>query len=425
MIIITSKNLVQILRNTLNHMDPRLVNHGTRVAYMVWKTLTYEGKMDSKSMRDATMIAMLHDVGAYKTEEIDKMMQFETTQIFEHSAYGYLFLKYLSPLKDLPRVALCHHIPYDHLVQLQLPEWRLIQLITLCDRIDVLMNEYNDITIAMNEIQKSREQLIASEILDLLLCADQQDHFLARIYEQKEEVELDILYTSIFQRDEIYDYLRMIAFSIDFRSEFMVSHTLTTTSISTKLAGLLHLSEDEIEKIYIGSLLHDLGKVAIPVSILEYPGKLDEEKMRIMRTHVTYSAEILDGYIDQEVCNIAIRHHEKLNGNGYPHGLHAIDLDIKERITAIADIFSALVGTRSYKKSFGQAEISSILQQNADNGSLDPSLVKLAIEHYDDIMTSVNEQCTPLIETYHNIATEYDYIMHHFMDYVAQQTIAT
>ncbi len=81
-------------------MDPRLVDHGKRVAYLVSRMLDIDGTFTEKEKQDICFLALLHDVGAYKTEEINEMAKFETQDIWEHSIYGYLFLYHFSPLKD-------------------------------------------------------------------------------------------------------------------------------------------------------------------------------------------------------------------------------------------------------------------------------------------------------------------------------------
>ena len=129
---------------------------------------------------------------------------------------------------------------------------------------------------------------------------------------------------------------------------------MTTTSISYELAKRMGLKGRALSDIYFGSLLHDLGKIGIPVEILEFPGKLSPQAMRIMRTHVELTGLILGPDVEEKIRKIAMRHHEKLDGSGYPLGLTAMDLSLEERIVAVADIVSALAGTRSYKEAFFQ-----------------------------------------------------------------------
>ena len=99
----------------------------------------------------------------------------------------------------------------------------------------------------------------------------------------------------------------MLAYSIDFRSEYTVTHTVTTVGISVEIARLLNYSAEDKQRIYYGALLHDVGKIAIPLEILEYPGKLSPQAMRIMRTHVELTGRILGQDVEEKIRKIALR----------------------------------------------------------------------------------------------------------------------
>ena len=114
----------------------------------------------------------------------------------------------------------------------------------------------------------------------------------------------------------------------------------------------MNVGTRDLEILYYGSLLHDIGKIVIPLSILEAPRRLTDEEMRIMKAHVVITGKILEGIMDERIVNVAYRHHEKLDGTGYPQGLRAEDLSQLERIVAVGDILSALYSKRSYKDSF-------------------------------------------------------------------------
>ena len=155
----------------------------------------------------------------------------------------------------------------------------------------------------------------------------------------------------------------MLVYSIDFRSEHTVVHTMSTVNFAMQLGRLMGLGAKELQSLYYGALLHDLGKVAIPLDILESPGRLEEKDMRVMRAHVRITEMILSGLVDEEVLEIAARHHEKLDGTGYHKGLTEKDLTLPQQIAAVADMLSALYGKRSYKDSFDSGKIRKILQE--------------------------------------------------------------
>ncbi|MEG2111597.1 MAG: HD domain-containing protein, partial [Anaerovoracaceae bacterium] len=207
--------------------------------------------------------------------------------------------------------------------------------------------------------------------------------------------------------EETSDFLRMMVYSIDFKSPTTVVHTIVTTRISLFLARALEFEEEEIGKVYIASTVHDLGKIVIPEEILEKPGKLDFDQMEIMKKHVEYTEEIIKGVLPDDVCKIAIRHHEKLDGSGYPHGIVDSDLSLSERVVAVADIVSALISQRSYKEPFDKAKTLSIINQMAQNNLIDSRVVNLVTEKYDEILDEIQLVTGPVIEKYHTIQQEY------------------
>ena len=165
----------------------------------------------------------------------------------------------------------------------------------------------------------------------------------------------------------------MLVSLIDFRSYFTVTHTITTCTISLELARLLSLSSEQTKKIYYGAMMHDLGKIGIPIEILE----------------------------------IACRHHEKLNGSGYPHSLWENQLTQEQRIVAISDIVSALCGKRSYKTSFSKEKTCEILNQMAQAGEIDSMTVAQVIDNYDLIEGKIWKEAAAVLEKYNTIIVTY------------------
>lgn len=108
--LISSSNIIQILKKALDSVDPRLVDHGERVGYLVAKMLEARGGVTEKQIVDCYVLGLLHDIGAYKTEEIGEMMRFESVDVWNHSIYGYLFLKTAGPMGNLADAVLCHHV---------------------------------------------------------------------------------------------------------------------------------------------------------------------------------------------------------------------------------------------------------------------------------------------------------------------------
>ena len=140
------------------------------------------------------------------------------------------------------------------------------------------------------------------------------------------------------------------------------------------------LNEDLIQVITSASALHDIGKISIPDAILNKPGKLTEEEFEIMKTHTTVGGELvrhLSGIGDEEYLryayNIALYHHERWDGNGYPAGLVGDEIPICAQVVAIADVYDALTTQRAYKKAYScQRAVNMIL--NGECGQFSPAL---------------------------------------------------
>lgn len=408
--VVNSNNISGLIERTLNYVDPRLVDHGKRVASLVYGMLEVQKKYSAKEVQDICILAMLHDIGAYKTEEINRMAQFEPEDIWEHSIYGYLFLADLSPLKEWARAVMFHHVVAVHLPDTLEERIReAAQMICLADRIDIYLQENKDPEKLFLYLDRVRGSKFDSSILDLFYKAEEQFSMLACLEEEKDFH--TILPNVRLSEQECEDYLRMMIFAIDFRSQHTVTHTITTTRISCCAARHMGLSGEQIHNIYYGALLHDLGKIGIPVEILEYPGRLSSQAMAIMRTHVDLTEKILGGTIEEKIMRIALRHHEKLDGSGYPRGLSGEELTIEERIVAVSDIVSALLGTRSYKEAFSRERTLSIIEEQAREGKIDRSVVEVLKENFDTILEEVEEGCRPVLDTYYGLRKDYQYLL--------------
>lgn len=407
--VINSDNISGLVQRTLNHVDVRLTDHGKRVAYLAGRMLEADGSFSVKEKQDICLLALLHDIGAYKTEEINEMTRFESRDIWEHSIFGYLFLYHLSPLKDWAQTILFHHVSASTLDGVDERIAMASQIINLADRVDIFWLNYPVQSALDKYLSQKRDDRFRGSVVDLFYKALEK-------YPVMEEWKDAQAFQKVVQHmdltvEQCEAYLNMLIFAIDFRSRHTVTHTITTTSIATSLARFMQMNEKQIHDIYYGALLHDLGKIGIPVEILEFPGKLSPQAMKIMRTHVDITEEILGGTIDPVITNIAIRHHEKLDGSGYPKGLCGDAITLEEQVVGVSDIVSALLGTRSYKEAYSKEKTLSILREQAGNGKISPELVGVLEKHFDEILSELNVKCAPILETYYGLTAEYDRLL--------------
>lgn len=404
--LINKSQIISVINRMPMHVDERLVHHGERVAYIVSQIVGSDSLPAGMNMDKLIILSLLHDVGAYKTAEIDEMVSFDSGHVWSHSVYGYLFLKYMSPMGDESEAILYHHLQYSDYGKTDSRYLDYAALIFLADRIDIVSQTTGrdgDFSL----IAGSSGTRFDPRYVELFFARDpQRIQSALRDGSYRQQLEETVRCLS-FTIEDAFSYLKMMVFSVDFRSEYTVAHTINTTAISTELGKRLGLGTEELKKLYLGALLHDVGKAAISPDILEYQGRLTPEQMEIMKQHVVFTRTIISGVVSDEIVEIAARHHEKLDGCGYPEGLQEKELTVSQEIVAVADIVSALTSRRSYKDAFPREKTLTILSELLDSGKLSAPICREMMEHYDDIMSITDESRNPIIQIYNEMHHEY------------------
>lgn len=134
--------------------------------------------------------------------------------------------------------------------------------------------------------------------------------------------------------------------------EYTFSHTVNVASMSAALASYVKMSEQDINDLTLSALLHDIGKMRVPIEILNKPGKLSQEEFQKMKDHTILGYDYLmhETGLSENVALAALQHQEKHGGGGYPYGLKGDEISVYAQITSIVDVYDALVSTRVYKK---------------------------------------------------------------------------
>ena len=156
--------------------------------------------------------------------------------------------------------------------------------------------------------------------------------------------------------------------------EGLQRHSVNVALLNGMQAEWLELPKEDVDTLLLAGLLHDIGKTMIPEEIVNAPRRLTDEEVTVMRMHPVYSDEMLTGKFNDNVRLAARHHHEKLTGTGYPDGISDEEIGLYAKITAISDIYDAMVSERSYKDSRLPLDVFDMLYQEEFDG-LDRSLV--------------------------------------------------
>lgn len=169
--------------------------------------------------------------------------------------------------------------------------------------------------------------------------------------------------------------LEALAEVIDLRDPYVLGHSKQVASYAVQIAQRLHLPPKQIELVRKAGLLHDIGKLGIPESILAKPGKLTSDEYRVVRRHTTLGAEILEkSHALRSLIPIVRHHHEYFNGQGYPDGLSGNAIPIEARIMSVADAVEAMASDRPYRRGLSLENILRELEDNAGT-QFDPVVV--------------------------------------------------
>jgi putative nucleotidyltransferase with HDIG domain len=161
------------------------------------------------------------------------------------------------------------------------------------------------------------------------------------------------------------------------------AHTIRVSEMTIKLAQKLEFTEEQLEGVKVGALLHDIGKIAIPDRILFKQGGLTDAEWAVMRRHPQYAHDLISSIsFFQDAVDIPYCHHEYWNGQGYPRGLREEEIPLAARIFTIVDVWDALSSDRPYREAWQTGKIRIFLQEKS-GVMFDPTLVPLFLENLD------------------------------------------
>jgi len=183
------------------------------------------------------------------------------------------------------------------------------------------------------------------------------------------------------------DTIFRLGVAAEYRDKETANHIKRMSYYSALIASGLGWPKEAVERILWSSLMHDVGKLGIPDRILQKPGRLTPDERHIMEFHTIIGGNILKGSraeVLKESCTVAITHHEKFDGTGYPRGVKGEKIPIEGRITLLADVFDALCSKRVYKDPFPDEKVLQILEEG--RGSFfDPQILDVFLGKLDEV----------------------------------------
>ncbi|PRR85360.1 HD-GYP domain-containing protein [Clostridium luticellarii] len=342
----------------VNYSDHKFMHHSQRTTYIALEIANHLN-LDQKCKDRIYISALLHDIGA-----ANFLYQSHSTNIFikEHCKIGARIIKYFPIFKELSNIILYHHENFNGSGPMKLFKDKIpieSQIIRISDLIEILYNEnlsnFQQKGNIIKWIKSNCNTIFSETIVNAFMKSASHDIFwlnlqnisFANFILDKMHPTLDMF----MDIDEFEDISMIFANIIDNKSTFTATHSKGIANLAYIVSKHVGYPEEKCREMKIAGLLHDIGKLAIPLYILDKNDSLTDEEYNIIKSHVYYTKIILDRIEDiPNISEWASNHHEKLNGKGYPRGLKADDLSEESRIMAVCDIYQALTEDRPYRK---------------------------------------------------------------------------
>ncbi len=246
---------------------------------------------------------------------------------------------------------------------------------------DQLKKYAKDLSEVYKSEKEKRKELEAAH-KQLLEYADALNNTIGELKDRNKEL-----------RKAYLDTINRLVMAAEYKDKETGDHIVRMSRYSTLIAEKLGLPARDVQNINYAAPMHDVGKIGIPDSILMKPGKLTDEEFETMKTHTTIGSAILANS-KAEIINvaedIALFHHEKWNGRGYPQGLSGDNLPLIGRIVGLADTFDALTSRRPYKEPY-PVEVAVDMIKKERGQHFDPDVVDVFIENIDEIINIKSE----------------------------------
>lgn len=411
---ITSKNLFLLICDTLKLMDNSLIKHGIRVSYIMSKMLECKGGYEKYEIADYMLLAVLHDIGAYKTDDVRKQLSFEAKNPLPHSIYGYLFLKYLSPLEEQSKMILYHHVDTTQIEHVEYIYKDETEILKVAEIMDIWMKAFGE-KFDPHMIDRYIGTKYQKEACDLLFEAIEKHDIFTKLkdgfYEKEYEESIDYILLSDEEKEK---YLKMLMYCTGLRDESMVSNTIATIYVSREIGKKMRISELDKNEIYYAALLHDIGMLAMPAELIDAPRKLEEAELNLIHTHVELTSEALRGKIAKSIIDISATHHERFDGSGYPKGLKGSVMNNKQAILQIAEAVVNMCSEKPYRKAYTKEEIVKELNDGIVSGKFDGIVTDTFLRFYDEIMEKAMQKADAALIMYQKLKKNSDQVYKNF-----------
>ena len=364
--------------SNVNYHQEKFLHHAKRSTYIALE-ISKELKLSDEVTKTIYVSTMLHDIGAanslIKSHVHDSFIK-------EHCIIGSSIMTTFPYDRNISKIILYHHENWNGTGPMGKKQNFIpieSQIIRISDLIDLKFDEklpsYKQKNKIIHWVKSKSEIIFSKPLVNAFLKIASKDIFWFNLENMSSINYIAASNTPKLDKnislDEFKDIAYIFSYIVDNTSKFTARHSRDIAELSFKVSKFLGYDEEKCLKMKIAGLLHDIGKLAIPNSILDKQGALTTEEFSIIKSHAYYTKVILDNIENiPDISEWASNHHEKLNGAGYPQLLDRNQISEESRILCVCDIYQALTEHRPYRDGLKTKEAYRILDDMSNEGLL-------------------------------------------------------
>lgn len=339
----------------------------------------------------------LHDIGAIAFNRECELFADES-QLTHHAEIGWMLLKSFPPFAVAADIVRYHHTAWIAREEVWACHERvklMSQIVHLADRVavqikpDVFILAQSE-TISRTIVNSPAGRFSPEVVAAFAEVASRDSFWLEAVHSSLPPMECHEgggnVWTGQIDSNLLVQLSELFRMIIDFRSKHTATHSKSVAAVAETLARRIGFSGYSCSMMHVAGNLHDLGKLAVPVAILDKPSGLSVEERAIVRSHPYFTRQILQriGGLD-EIVEWAASHHEHLDGTGYPSRITDSTLSLGAKIVATADIFSALSEDRPYRLPMTHQKVMEVMRTMEKDRQLDPFVLRLVEENFEEL----------------------------------------
>jgi len=384
---ITSRNIFYLGCDILQKIDSELAHKGLRYAYMMYKMLFNKGGYDEYEIAELSHIAFLYVIGELALKRNNILFAANDNRI---GLMASLYIKAGTCYGDRADILTYADLSVQEVDSLDYPYKEAIGIFSIIKKAEELY-EHDGKNVVMKSFEPDEGTHYTTKNMMLMLRCIRKDDILSKMELGIHEKELwEFMDNMLFTNEEKYKMLEFDFSLLSFRGTYRYLEPLISDTIADTMAKDSLTDKKEKERLHIAAMFGDIGLLDYPEELVDAPESRRPEQQKLLKEHVEKGEKILrKRFCDEQTIEIALNHHERVNGTGYPKGKKSDSLTRAMRILQVSAEIASFFNTKIYPNRPSEEEILNVLEKEVSTGRLDDMSVRKAVKSFAKVEENV------------------------------------